>query len=123
MKIIDCLKFSRKSAPFFFEIRNKSNPNRQKMKFPTRLFPKKLIGMPVQIFERLDRERTGQRLPIHQGRRPPLGKNAQYLAMEKECNSCRKEGSCACLSEISVKQALNRVIKMTPFEKHAVAQK
>src|SRR6218665_36399 len=122
MKIIDCLKFSRKSAPFFFEIRNKSNPNRQKMKFPTRLFPKKLIGMPVQIFERLDRERTGQRLHSS-GTADASRKKRPVFGDGKKCNNCRKEGACACLSEISVKQALNRVIKMTPFEKHAVAQK
>src|SRR6218665_3636254 len=36
------------------------NPNLQKMKPPTRLSSKKLIGSPVQILERLGRERTGK---------------------------------------------------------------
>ena len=39
---------------------NKNNPNLQKMKPPTRLSPKKLIGMPVRILERLDGKERGR---------------------------------------------------------------
>ncbi|PGH39586.1 MAG: hypothetical protein CRN43_08120 [Candidatus Nephrothrix sp. EaCA] len=43
-----------------FTIIRLDNPNLQKMKSPTRLSSQKLIGMPVQIFERLGWERTGK---------------------------------------------------------------
>src|SRR6218665_1454138 len=43
-----------------FTIIRLDNPNLQKMKFPTQLSSQKLICSPVQIFERLGRERTGK---------------------------------------------------------------
>jgi len=38
--------------------------------------------------------------PMHPGRWAPLGKHAGYLVQEKECNDCRKEGSCHCMQDI-----------------------
>jgi len=43
-----------------FTIIRLDKQNLQKTKPPTQLSPKKLVGMPVQILERLGRERTGK---------------------------------------------------------------
>jgi ADP-heptose:LPS heptosyltransferase len=39
--------------------------------------------------------------PMHPGRWAPLGEKASYLVQQKECNDCRKEGSCHCMEEIT----------------------
>jgi len=38
--------------------------------------------------------------PMHPGRWAPLGKKANYLVLEKECEDCRQGGSCACMHAI-----------------------
>lgn len=40
--------------------------------------------------------------PIHPARWQPLGKNASYLVLDKECNDCRKKPDCACIKAITV---------------------
>lgn len=42
--------------------------------------------------------------PIHPGRWRPLGQNAQVLVLDKNCNDCRKGGTCQCIEAISVAQ-------------------
>jgi heptosyltransferase-3 len=42
--------------------------------------------------------------PIHPGRWAPVGKNASYLVLEKECSDCRKNNSCHCIREINAEQ-------------------
>lgn len=38
--------------------------------------------------------------PIHPERWRPVGKNAHYLALNKECSDCRKSQNCHCIREI-----------------------
>ncbi|HXA00716.1 MAG TPA: glycosyltransferase family 9 protein [Cytophagaceae bacterium] len=40
--------------------------------------------------------------PIHPGRWAPIGKKARYLALNKDCQDCRKSEKCACIAAISV---------------------
>jgi heptosyltransferase III len=38
--------------------------------------------------------------PIHPGRWAPLGKQAKYLVLDKECDACRESKDCACIKAI-----------------------
>jgi heptosyltransferase III len=42
--------------------------------------------------------------PMHPGRWAPLGPKAKCLALDKDCNDCRKSGSCTCINSISAEQ-------------------
>ncbi len=42
--------------------------------------------------------------PIHPGRWMPIGKKANYLVINKECNDCRRSKVCKCVNDISVGQ-------------------
>lgn len=50
--------------------------------------------------------------PIHPGRWAPVGKNAQYFVLDKDCNDCRKnENECHCIKEVPpqwIKTALDK---------------
>lgn len=39
--------------------------------------------------------------PIHPGRWAPLGANADFIVIDKECNKCRKNNVCECIMDIS----------------------
>jgi heptosyltransferase III len=39
--------------------------------------------------------------PMHPGRWAPLGTNAHYLVLDKECNECRRGGPCRCIQDLS----------------------
>jgi len=39
--------------------------------------------------------------PMHPGRWKPLGINADYLVLNKECSDCRSGGSCHCMHELT----------------------
>ncbi len=39
--------------------------------------------------------------PIHPGRWMPIGKEASYLSLEKDCQECRKTMQCACINAIT----------------------
>ena len=47
--------------------------------------------------------------PMHPGRWAPLGKNADYLVANRECNDCRKSGNCHCMAEITADQVKNKI--------------
>lgn len=48
--------------------------------------------------------------PIHPGRWAPLGPQADYLVVAKECNACRvTPGNCACIQQISVAQVMAKI--------------
>lgn len=47
--------------------------------------------------------------PMHPGRWQPVGKNAHYLGLDKNCNDCRKSDICACVRAISVAQVKQRI--------------
>lgn len=42
--------------------------------------------------------------PMHPGRWAPIGEKAGYLVEEKECEKCRKQGSCECMESIRAEQ-------------------
>ena len=47
--------------------------------------------------------------PIHPGRWAPIGKNAHYLVIDKNCNDCKKGGRCACIEAIEVQKVVNLI--------------
>jgi len=47
--------------------------------------------------------------PIHPGRWMPLGKNANYLVINKNCSDCRSSKECACVNEITVSQVREKI--------------
>jgi len=49
--------------------------------------------------------------PIFPQRWGPIGKNASYLVLDKECNLCRNVQHCKCIESITVEQVLNELKK------------
>lgn len=50
--------------------------------------------------------------PMHPGRWKPLGKYADYLVAEKECEACRKSGPCECMLSITPQQVKHKLDSM-----------
>jgi len=48
--------------------------------------------------------------PIHPGRWKPIGRNADYLVVEKACNSCRNSTLCACIQSIQVEEVAQKFL-------------
>ena len=44
--------------------------------------------------------------PIHPARWKPIGSNAQYLVINKNCSDCRKTQNCHCIREIKAAQVV-----------------
>jgi len=42
--------------------------------------------------------------PMHPGRWAPLGTNATYLVLEKECSDCKKKNFCLCINSLTPEQ-------------------
>lgn len=69
---------------------------------------------PLHIAAALDKKATGlfaPMRPIHPGRWAPLGKQARFLVLDKDCEACRKSKDCACIRSIApdeVKEALEK---------------
>ena len=53
--------------------------------------------------------------PIHPGRWMPIGKNANYLVISKNCSNCRRSKECACVNEITVEQVKARLEEFHPM--------
>ncbi len=49
--------------------------------------------------------------PIHPGRWAPVGKQAEVLVLNKNCDDCRKTQNCTCIQAITVHQVLKRIEK------------
>ncbi|NSW44689.1 MAG: glycosyltransferase family 9 protein [Bacteroidales bacterium] len=49
--------------------------------------------------------------PIFPQRWRPIGKNASYLVLDKECNHCRHQQHCKCIESITVEQVINELKK------------
>ncbi len=49
--------------------------------------------------------------PIHPGRWKPIGKQANYLALKKDCSDCRKTMNCHCIREIKTMDVINVIDK------------
>ncbi|MFN8115890.1 MAG: glycosyltransferase family 9 protein [Bacteroidia bacterium] len=47
--------------------------------------------------------------PIHPGRWKPIGKQANYLVLNKDCSDCRKTMNCHCIREIKIKEVINLI--------------
>lgn len=69
---------------------------------------------PLHIAAALGKKATGlfaPMRPIHPGRWAPLGEQAKFLVLDKDCEACRKSKECACIRSItpgSVKEALEK---------------
>jgi ADP-heptose:LPS heptosyltransferase len=49
--------------------------------------------------------------PLYPKRWAPLGKNADYIVINKTCNNCRNNPSiCHCINEISAAQVAEKII-------------
>ena len=44
--------------------------------------------------------------PIHPGRWKPIGVNAHYLVLDKECTDCKKNKDCHCIREIPTTEVI-----------------
>ncbi|MBU0764422.1 MAG: glycosyltransferase family 9 protein [Bacteroidetes bacterium] len=47
--------------------------------------------------------------PIHPGRWAPLGVNAEFLVLDKECDDCRKSRDCRCIRSITAEMVAERL--------------
>ena len=47
--------------------------------------------------------------PIHPGRLMPIGRHADYIVLNKNCNGCRQSKVCACINEITPEQVQARL--------------
>ncbi|MBS1543303.1 MAG: glycosyltransferase [Bacteroidetes bacterium] len=47
--------------------------------------------------------------PIHPGRWMPIGRHADYIVLNKNCNGCRQSKVCACINEITPEQVQARL--------------
>jgi ADP-heptose:LPS heptosyltransferase len=47
--------------------------------------------------------------PMHPGRWGPVGKNASYLVIDRNCSKCRKTGDCECIRQIKPEQVLKKL--------------
>ncbi|TAE71621.1 MAG: lipopolysaccharide heptosyltransferase family protein [Bacteroidetes bacterium] len=48
--------------------------------------------------------------PIHPTRWKPLGKNAHYFCVDKNCNDCKKTQNCSCMQQIAPEEIKNMII-------------
>ena len=49
--------------------------------------------------------------PIHPGRWKPIGKQANYLVLNKDCSDCRKTMDCHCIREIKTMEVIKLIEK------------
>ena len=49
--------------------------------------------------------------PIHPGRWKPIGTDAHYLVLDKDCNDCRKNMDCHCIREIKTSEVIKLIEK------------
>jgi len=47
--------------------------------------------------------------PIHPGRWQPIGKQAHYLVLNKDCSDCRKNMDCHCIREIKIQEVIKLI--------------
>lgn len=55
--------------------------------------------------------------PIHPGRWAPIGKNAEYMVIDKECNECRKSMECKCIQSIKPEDVLMKLSSVSKIKK------
>lgn len=67
---------------------------------------------PLHIAGFLDTKAIGlfsSRIPIHPGRWRPLGKQSKALVFDPNCEKCKEQKECDCISEIPVKAVLKEI--------------
>jgi len=50
--------------------------------------------------------------PMHPSRWAPLGKNADYLVINKNCNKCRKLDKCECIESIKPEDVKSKLVHL-----------
>ena len=50
--------------------------------------------------------------PMHPGRWAPVGKNARYLVVNKDCSDCRNRGHCECIESINPEDIKNILLSL-----------
>ncbi|OJJ14615.1 hypothetical protein BKI52_42040 [marine bacterium AO1-C] len=58
--------------------------------------------------------------PMHPGRWQPIGKNAHYITLDKECNDCRKSETCACVKSITIAQIKSKLLEFAENHKRSL---
>jgi len=69
---------------------------------------------PLHIASALGKKAIGlfaPMIPIHPGRWKPIGKNARYLVLNKNCSDCRKTQDCVCIKSITIMQVISEIEK------------
>jgi heptosyltransferase III len=49
--------------------------------------------------------------PMHPGRWAPLGPNAHFLALDKDCTDCKNGGHCVCINTITAEQVKELLVR------------
>jgi len=49
--------------------------------------------------------------PMYPQRWAPIGKKADFLVINKNCNDCKKDGVCHCMQEITAEQVIRKLEK------------
>jgi heptosyltransferase III len=65
---------------------------------------------PLHIAAALNKKAIGlfsPRRPIHPGRWMPLGDKARYLVFDENCENCKSDRSCKCITQISPQQIVD----------------
>ncbi len=55
--------------------------------------------------------------PIHPGRWAPVGRNATYLVLDKNCSDCKHSIECACIQSIKVTQIVSKLLSFNSKSK------
>lgn len=69
---------------------------------------------PLHIASALDKKAIGlfaPMRPIHPGRWKPIGLNAHYLVLDKNCADCKQNKDCHCIREIQTAEVINVIEK------------
>ncbi len=56
--------------------------------------------------------------PMHPGRWAPIGTQAHFLCLLKDCTDCRKTQNCSCIRSIEVQQVLDQLIQFYEHSQH-----
>ena len=50
--------------------------------------------------------------PMHPGRWAPIGINAGYVVIDKDCSDCRNGSECLCIKQITTEQVISKLFNM-----------
>lgn len=67
---------------------------------------------PLHIASALKKKAIGlysARRPIHPGRWKPVGKRAEYLVNDEECEKCAQKKECDCIKDIGIERVLDKI--------------